>query len=75
MVPGHGQIGKQADVMKLRAFFTNLQAAVAKEIAAGKTREQVMDAVKLPEYENYPGGAVRLRGNIGTIYDQVKARP
>ena len=74
MVPGHGQIGKQADVMKLRAFFTNLQAAVAKEIAAGKTREQVMDAVKLPEYENYPGGAVRLRGNIGTIYDQVKAR-
>jgi cyclase len=74
MVPGHGQIGKQADVMKLRAFFTTLQAAVAKEIAAGKTREQVMDAVKLPEFENYPGGAVRLRGNIGTIYDQVKAR-
>ena len=74
MVPGHGQIGKQADVMKLRAFFTNLQASVAKEIAAGKTREQVMDAVKLPEFENYPGGAVRLRGNIGTIYDQVKAR-
>ena len=40
MVPGHGQIGKQADVMKLRAFFTNLQAAVAKEIAAGKTRDR-----------------------------------
>jgi glyoxylase-like metal-dependent hydrolase (beta-lactamase superfamily II) len=73
MVPGHGQIGKQADVMKLRAFFTTLQTAVAREIAAGKTREQVMDAVKLPEYENYPGGAPRLRGNIGTIYDQVKA--
>ena len=34
-----------------------------------------MDAVKLPEYENYPGGAARLHGNIGTIYDQVKARP
>lgn len=74
MIPGHGQIGTQADVMKLRAFFTNLQAAVAKEIAAGKTRQQVMDAVTLPEYENYPGGAVRLRGNVGTIYDQVKAR-
>jgi cyclase len=74
MVPGHGQIGKQADVRKLRGFFTTLQAAVDKEIAAGKTRDQVMDAVKLPEYENYPGGAERLRGNIGTIYDQVKAR-
>jgi glyoxylase-like metal-dependent hydrolase (beta-lactamase superfamily II) len=74
MVPGHGQIGKQADVMKLRTFFTTLQAAVAREITAGKTRDQVMDAVRLPEYENYPGGAARLRGNIGTIYDQVKAR-
>jgi cyclase len=74
MVPGHGQIGKQADVMKLRAFFTTLQSAVAKEIVAGKTRDQVMDAVKLPEYERYPGGAVRLSGNIGTIYDQVKAK-
>ena len=74
MVPGHGQIGTQKDVMKLRAFFTTLQAAVGKEAAAGKTREQVMDDVKLPEYENYPGGAARLRGNIGTIYDQVKAR-
>jgi cyclase len=74
MVPGHGQIGKQGDVMKLRAFFTTLQAAVSKEIAAGKTRDQVMDAVTLSEYENYPGGAVRLRGNIGTIYDQVKAK-
>jgi cyclase len=74
MVPGHGQIGKQADVMKLRAFFTNLQTAVAREIAAGKTREQVMDAVKLPEYENYPGGAARLRGNIGTIYDQTVSK-
>jgi glyoxylase-like metal-dependent hydrolase (beta-lactamase superfamily II) len=74
MVPGHGQIGKQADVLKLRSFFTTLQAAVAKEIAAGKTREQVMDAVTLPEYEKYPGGAARLRGNIGTIFDQTKAR-
>ena len=55
MVPGHGQIGKQADVIKLRAFFTTLQAAVAKEIAVGKTHNQVMEAVKLPEYENYPG--------------------
>jgi len=46
MVPGHGAIGTPADVMKLRTFFTNLQAAVRQEIAAGKTREQAMDGAR-----------------------------
>src|SRR6266481_4239548 len=49
MIPGHGQIGTQADVMKLRQYFTTLQAAVRAEIAAGKTRDQAMDDVKVPE--------------------------
>jgi cyclase len=73
MVPGHGAIGKQADVMKLRAFFTSLQASVRQEIAAGKTRDQAMDDVKVPEYAAYPGGAPRLRTNVGLVYDQLKA--
>ena len=75
MVPGHGAIGKEADVRRLRLFFTNLQAAVRQEIAAGKTREQAMDDVKDSEYVNYPGGAARLRTNVGIIYDQLKSRP
>ena len=75
MVPGHGTIGKEADVLKLRMFFTNLQAAVRQEIAAGKTHEQAMDDVKNPEYANYPGGAARLRTNVGIVYDQLKSRP
>ena len=75
MVPGHGAIGKQADVLKLRAFFTKLQSDVRQKIAAGRTREQAMDEVKDAEYVNYPGGAARLRTNIGIIYDQLKAAP
>ena len=73
MVPGHGAIGKQADVLKLRAFFTKLQSDVRREIAAGRTREQAMDEVKDEEYVNYPGGAARLRTNVGIIYDQLKS--
>jgi len=73
MVPGHGAIGKQADVMKLRTFFTSLQTAVRQEIAAGKTRDQAMDDVKDAEYASYPGGAARLRTNVGIIYDQLKS--
>ena len=75
MVPGHGQIGAQADVMKLRQYFTDLQAAVRREIAGGKTREQAMDDVKIPEYANYPGGAPRIRTTVGSVYDELKGRP
>lgn len=75
IVPGHGAIGKQADVVKLRTLFTNLQAAVRQEMSAGKTREQTMDDVTLQEYVKYPGGAARLRTNVGIVYDQFTAKP
>jgi cyclase len=72
MVPGHGQIGAAADVMKLRQYFTSLQSAVRSEIAAGKTKDQAMDDVKLQEYANYPGGAPRIRTTVGSVYDELK---
>jgi cyclase len=72
MVPGHGQIGAAADVMKLRQYFTGLQTAVRAEIAAGKTRDQAMDDVKMAEYANYPGGAPRIRATVGSVYDELK---
>ena len=34
-----------------------------------------MDDVKDAEYVNYPGGAARLRTNVGIIYDQLKSAP
>jgi cyclase len=75
MVPGHGAIGAAPDVMTLRRYFTNLQSAVRAEIAAGKTRDQAMDDVKIPEYANYPGGAPRIRSTVGAVYDELKGRP
>jgi hypothetical protein len=35
----------------------------------GKTRDQTMDDVKVPEFTNCPGGAARLRTNVGIVYD------
>ena len=74
MVPGHGAIAKAADVRRLRMYFTNLQAAVGKAIAAGKTRDQAMEEVRVPAYENLPGGAARIRQNVAAVYDELKAR-
>jgi cyclase len=73
MVPGHGAIGKVADVRRFRMYFTNMQANVRKAIAAGKTREQAMDEITVPAYANLPGGAARIRMNVAAIYDELKA--
>jgi glyoxylase-like metal-dependent hydrolase (beta-lactamase superfamily II) len=75
MVPGHGAIGKSADVRRLRLYFTNLQTAVKTAISAGKSREQAMDEVTVPSYAKYPGGAARIRMNVAAVYDELKARP
>jgi cyclase len=75
MVPGHGVIGKAADVRRLRLYFTTLQAAVGKSIAAGRTREQTMDEVLVPSYASLPGGAARIRMNVAAVYDELKSRP
>ena len=54
MVPGHGAIGKAADVSRFRTYFTNMQANVRKAIAAGKTREQAMDEITVPRMRTSP---------------------
>lgn len=71
MVPGHGAIGKVADVRRFRAYFTNLHASVRKVIAAGKTREQAMAEITVPAYANLPGGAARIRMNVAAVYDEL----
>ena len=75
MVPGHGAIGRAADVRRMRLYFTNMQDAVRKAIAAGKTREQAMDEILVPAYAALPGGAPRIRQNVAAVYDELKARP
>jgi glyoxylase-like metal-dependent hydrolase (beta-lactamase superfamily II) len=72
MVPGHGAIGKVADIRRFRAYFTNMQDSVRKAIAAGKTREQAMDEITVPAYANLPGGAARIRMNVAAIYDELR---
>ena len=74
MVPGHGAIGKAADVRRFRLYFTTLQENVRQAIAAGKTREQAMDQVTVPAYATRPGGAARIRTNVATVYDELQSR-
>jgi glyoxylase-like metal-dependent hydrolase (beta-lactamase superfamily II) len=74
MVPGHGAIGKAADVRRFRTYFTNLHTRVRAAIAAGKTRDQAMDEITVPAYANLPGGAPRIRMNVAAMYDELKTQ-
>jgi len=73
MVPGHGAIGKAADVRRFRMYFTNMHTRVRAAIAAGKTRDQAMDEITVPAYASLPGGAARIRMNVAAMYDELKA--
>lgn len=72
MVPGHGAVGKVADVRRLRTYFTSLQERVGKAIAEGMTREQAMDTLTVPAYASLPGGAARIRMNVAAMYDELR---
>jgi glyoxylase-like metal-dependent hydrolase (beta-lactamase superfamily II) len=72
MVPGHGAIGTAADVRRLRLYFTDLQDRVRRAIADGKTREQAVDEITVPDYARFPGGSERIRMNVAAVYDELK---
>lgn len=72
MVPGHGAVGKAADVRRLRTYLTTLQERVRKAIADGMTRDQAMEALTVPAYASLPGGAARIRMNVAAMYDELR---
>ncbi|MBI2835293.1 MAG: MBL fold metallo-hydrolase [Acidobacteria bacterium] len=72
MIPGHGKVGTVAEVRAFRQYLADLRTAVGEQITAGKSKEQAVAAVALPQYASYAGGAARLKTNLGTVYDEMK---
>ena len=74
MVPGHGHVGTAADVRRVEQYFSDLRGAVAKQMATGKSKSDIVDTVveQFPTYKSFRPGEGRLRSNIGTIYDEEK---
>ncbi len=73
--PEFGVIGKAADFLLLRDYFTALLAYTAKEMAAGKKREEIAGGL-----ENFPGfpdlhapKPNRLANNLEIAYDELSA--
>jgi cyclase len=73
--PEFGVIGKTADFLLLRDYFTALLAYTAKEMAAGKKREEIAGGI-----ENFPGfpdlhgpKPNRLANNLEVAFDELSA--
>ena len=70
--PKFGVTGGHADMLVARDYLSALLEYVQKEIAAGKTREQI---VALPNFPGFPDLHAplpnRLSANLGTAYDEL----
>ncbi|HEY7547445.1 MAG TPA: MBL fold metallo-hydrolase [Blastocatellia bacterium] len=72
VIPGHGDAGTVADLKAFRQYLVDLREAVKQAIAAGKTREQAVKEIQLPQYSSHTGYAQGLAGNVGIVYDEMK---
>lgn len=53
VAPGHGPMGKKADIAAHRKYYEDLAARVAAGIAAGRTLEQIQAAKIMDEYTDW----------------------
>ena len=72
-IPGHGEVTTTDDLKAFKQYLLDLRAAVKKAIEQGMTREQAIKEVKLAQYAKYTSYEQRFPGNVGTVYDEIKA--
>ena len=70
--PAFGVTGAHAEILAFRDFLSALLAHVQKEIAAGKSREEITAAKDLPGFLDYDGSE-RFGSNLGAAYDELTA--
>lgn len=61
-------------VQGMEQYFMNLRGAVSREIQAGKTEDETVEAVdaQFPQYQTFRPGDARFRSNMGKLYDEIK---
>jgi glyoxylase-like metal-dependent hydrolase (beta-lactamase superfamily II) len=74
LIPGHPgagsrQIGNKDDVRADLGYMLDLSAAVKQAVEAGKSYDQAIKDIKLPQWEKLAGYAQNLPGNIERYYD------
>ena len=73
LAPGHGPMGRKADVTLTRMAWEDLHAAVAAGIEAGSSLEELQRTVRLDDYMHYPGYEEQLPVAIAEAHRTILA--
>src|SRR5262245_16277586 len=73
LAPGHGPLGKKADVTSFRLYLEDLRAQVLAAIRAGKSLEETKKSVDLSKYKDWAGYEQMGPLNIEGVYRLVQA--
>ena len=71
IIPGHGEVTNLDGVRALRQYVSDVIEAARKARAAGRTKEQFLAEVDLPQYREYQGYADRFKANATAAWDEL----
>ena len=74
VAPGHGPMGKKADIAEHRQYYEKIAARVAAGIAKGQTLEQIQAARIMDEYKDWIEYDEDNDINIANVYETLSAR-
>lgn len=72
--PQFGPVGKRADLPVMRDYLAGLLEHTQRQIAAGKSREEIVALDALPGFPDYRTPQNRLRANLGVAYDELTTK-
>ncbi|MCZ7644741.1 MAG: MBL fold metallo-hydrolase [Planctomycetota bacterium] len=75
VVPGHGATGGKDLLKEQERFLSSLVAQVALALKEGKSLEQAMNSVKLPNAANWRYYNEWLPGNVKLVYEELSQGP
>jgi len=71
LVPGHGPLGKKADVGAFRGYMESLYAEVITQTRAGKSLEEMQQTIRLDEYKEWSQYEKFLPLNIEGMHRRI----
>ena len=74
VAPGHGPMGKKADIAEHRQYYEKIAARVAAGIAKGQTLEQIQAAKIMDEYKDWIEYDEDNDINIANVYKTLSAQ-
>ena len=69
--PGHGEVTILDGLKGLRQYVSDVIEAARRAKAAGRTREQFLAEVDLPQYKDYQGWGDRFKANAAAAWDEL----